>query len=84
MSVEVFVQICQKFNWKVYDCKSSQVCKYVSILAKTMRYPSVINYYQTVIIYCNVNGKVVTNWSDPLLAQTVKGMKKTRVSSRRC
>ena len=55
----------------------------MSFLAKTMRYSSVINYYQTVIFYHNVNGKIVANWSDPLLAQTVKGMKKTRVSSQR-
>ena len=40
-----------------------------------MKYLSVINYYQTVICYHNIKGKVVVNWSDPMLAQTVKGIK---------
>ena len=41
----------------------------------SMRYSSVINYYQTVIFYHNVKGKPVANWSDPMLSQTVKSMK---------
>ena len=40
-----------------------------------MRYSSVINYYQTVIFYHNVRGSPVTNWTDPMLSQTVKGIK---------
>ena len=40
-----------------------------------MRYSSVINYYQTVIFYHNVKGRLVANWSDPMLSQTVKGIK---------
>ena len=40
-----------------------------------MRYSSVINYYQTVIFYHNVRGSQVTSWTDPMLSQTVKGIK---------
>ena len=40
-----------------------------------MRYSSVINYYQTVIFYNNIKGRLVANWSDPMLSQTVKGIK---------
>ena len=40
-----------------------------------MRYSSVINYYQTVIFYHNVRGRPVANWADPMLSQTVKGIK---------
>ena len=32
-----------------------------------------INYYQTVI-YHNIKGRSVASWSDPMLAQTVKGI----------
>ena len=40
-----------------------------------MRYSSVINYYQTVSFYHNVKGRPVANLSDPMLSQTVKGIK---------
>ena len=30
---------------------------------------------QTVIFYHNIKGRVVANWSDPMLPQTVKGIK---------
>ena len=41
------------------------------------RYSSVINYYQTVICYHNIRGIKVTDWSDPVFAQTIKGIKKS-------
>ena len=44
-------------------------------LSKSMRYSSVINYFQTVIFYHNIKGRLVANWSDPMLSQTVKGIK---------
>ena len=40
-----------------------------------MRYSSVVNYYQTVIFYHDIKGRAVARWSDPMLAQTVKGIK---------
>ena len=70
-----YVKICKKFRWSPYGCNSSQACKYVAFLSKAMRYSSVVNYYQTVIFYHNLKGKPVAGWSDPMLAQTVKGIK---------
>ena len=39
-----------------------------------MKYSSVINYYQTVILYHNVKGCTVARWSDSLVSQTVLGI----------
>ena len=64
----------EKFKWKVYGCNSAQACKYLAFLSKSMRYSSVINYYQTVIFYHYIKGRAVASWSDPMLAQTVKGI----------
>ena len=72
-----YLKVCNKFNWKAYGCNSAQVCKYVEFLSKSMRYSSVINYYQTVIFYHNIKGRLVANWSDPMLSQTVKCIKKS-------
>ena len=44
-------------------------------LSKSMRCSSVINYYQNVIFNHNIKGRLVANWSDPMLSQTVKGIK---------
>ena len=71
MSVEV---LCRTFNWKPYNCKSSQACKYVCFLAKTKRYSHKL--LSDSIFYHHVKGRVLANWSDPLLAQTIKGIKK--------
>ena len=47
----------------------------MAYLSNSMRYSSVINHYQMVIFYHNVRGSPVTNWTDPMLSQTVKGIK---------
>ena len=70
-----YLKVCKKFKWNPFGCTSSQACKYVAYLSDSMRYSSVINYYQTVIFYHNVRGSPVTNWADPMLSQTVKGIK---------
>ena len=70
-----YLEVCSKFKWNPFGCTSSQACKYVAYLSNSMRYSSVINFYQTVIFYHNVRGSPVTNWTDPMLSQTVKGIK---------
>ena len=70
-----YLKVCKKFKWNPFGCTSSQACKYVAFLSNSMRYSSVIKYYQTVIFYHNVRGSPVTNWTDPMLSQTVKGIK---------
>ena len=67
-----YLNVCKKFKWKTYGCNSAQACKYEAFLSKSMRYSSVINYYQTVIFHNNNKGRAVASWSDPMLAQTVK------------
>ena len=56
-----YLKVCSKFEWKPYGSNSAQACKYVAFLSNSMRYSSVINYYQTVIFYHNVRGSPVTN-----------------------
>ena len=73
---QCYVNICTKFKWNIYWCSTAQACKYVTFLAGKMRYFSVMNYYQTVIFYHNIKGLRVTGWSDPIFAQTIKGIKK--------
>ena len=73
------LKICSKIKWEVYGCNSAQAYKYVAFLSQPMRYSPVINYYQTVIFYHNVKGRVVANWSDPMLAQTIKGIQNVQV-----
>ena len=63
-----YLEVCSKFKWNPFGCTSSQACKYVAFLSNSIRYSSVINYYQTVMFYH-------TNWTDPMLSQTVKGIK---------
>ena len=70
-----YLEVCSKFKWNPFGCISSQACKFVAYLSNSMRYSSVINYYQTVIFYHNVRGSPVTIWTDPMLSQTVKGIK---------
>ena len=70
-----YLEVCSKYKWNPFGCTSSQACKYVAYLSNSMRYSSVINYYQTVIFYHNVRGSPITNWTDPMLSQTVKGIK---------
>ena len=72
-----YVNICNKFKWDVYGCSTARACEYVSFSTEKMRYSSVINYYQTVIFYHNIKGIRVTGWSDPIFAQTIKGIKKS-------
>ena len=50
------------------------ICINIYFLSKSMRYSLVINYYQTVIFYHNIKRRAVASWSDPMLAETVKGI----------
>ena len=53
----------------------------LAYLSSKMKYSSVINYYQTVILYHNVKVCIVAGWSDSLVSQTVKGIKNSQSTS---
>ena len=76
-----YLQACDEFNWIPLPCDVNQACKYVSYLAETLAYTTILAYYQSVIFKHVCLGLEPVRLSNQVLQTTMRGIKKVLGSS---